>query len=253
VPEIWTPWTVEWRARTERIDRQQSLDDSHALLSAQPTGYASIDRQSRHTTLELEAEPSTDAWAHPHLGSTALMHAYWAGWPNFHAGVFALGGKAFAVLGEREDGKSSTLAWLTSRGHTVLSDDLLIVSDGDALVGPRCLDLRESAAAHFGLGEPLGVVGTRERWRVKLSDATAATPLAGFVTLAWESAPGVTRVPLAERWPSLQRGRGLRVGEIDAQRYLELLALPMLRFARPRDWNTLDAAMDMLLEALAAI
>ena len=40
--------------------------------------------------------------------------------------------------------------------------------------GPRSIDLRPDAAARLGLGESIGVVGARERWRLRAPPVTAS-------------------------------------------------------------------------------
>ena len=81
----------------------------------------------------------------------------------FHGGSFLdASGRTWGVVGSREAGKSSFLAWCATRGVPVVGDDL-IVTDGTLVnAGPRCIDLRESAADRFGIGEDIGVVGDRK-------------------------------------------------------------------------------------------
>ncbi len=71
---------------------------------------------------------------------------------SFHTGAFVASGGAWGILGGRDDGKSTMLAWLAVHGHEIVCDDVLIVGQGDALAGPRCIDLRQSAYTHFAMG-----------------------------------------------------------------------------------------------------
>jgi hypothetical protein len=251
VPSAWTPWKLTQVEATEQAETGAlELSDYRAILAVQPRGRVLVDRGRALTALTTPFQVDDQSWAHPYLGSTALVHAYWAGWPTLHAAVVSVDGVAFAILGEKEDGKSTAAAWLSTQGHDIVSDDLCVVCDGMALVGPRCLDLREGAAAHFGGGHYLGEVGTRQRWRHSLLPTEPETPLAGFITLAWSDAATIERVPLVERLRVLATHRGLRRGAVDQHAWLALLALPMVVFRRPRDWATLDASMRMLVDHL---
>jgi hypothetical protein len=122
---------------------------------------------------------------HPHLAPGAAVLARWLGRETLHAGAVLAGGGAWAMLGDRESGKSSTLDWLAAHGHPVLADDLLVLDGSDVLAGPRCIDLRADAAQRLGAGEPLGVVGTRERWRLRLGPLASSAPLRGWGILDW--------------------------------------------------------------------
>ena len=102
---------------------------------------------------------------HPYLAPVALVMARWLGREGFHGGGIVAGGGVWGVLGDKTAGKSTTLAWLAREGVGVVSDDVLVIDGGTALAGPRSVDLREEAAERLGVGEPMGRVGQRERWR----------------------------------------------------------------------------------------
>ena len=93
----------------------------------------------------------------------------------------------------------------------MLADDLLVVAGEDAFAGPRCIDLREASAARLGIGEPLGVVGVRERWRVVLGPVPPQAPLRGWVTLAWSDDVGVDVLRGPERMLALMPFRSVRL------------------------------------------
>ena len=139
-----------------------------AVLAAHPGGKTVVDRLRSRTTVRFPERPSSASVIHPYLASTGVVAGHWMGRTPFHSGAFELGGHAWGVLGGREMGKSSLLMWLHQAGISILADDLLVLDGALAYAGPRCLDLRESSAERFGEGEYLGVVGTRERWRVSL-------------------------------------------------------------------------------------
>ena len=136
-------------------------------------------------------------------------------------------------------------------GYGVLTDDVLVIEAGKALAGPRCLDLRQEAAAHFDFGEPLGMVGNRERWRVPLGPATPTTALGGWITLKWAEEVLVKSVPFAQRIARLTAAKGmlssLAGGPVC---WLDFAALPLIEFSRPKRWSDLDEAMALLLASL---
>ena len=53
--------------------------------------------------------------------------------------------------------------------------------------------------------------------------------------------------------PHLVANRGLLVGDVDPSAWLEALSRPMLQFARPQRWSSLDDAMMQLMERLDEI
>ena len=127
----------------------------------------------------------------------------------------------------------------------------MIDADGNGLAGPRSIDLREGAAQRFGVGEPLGVIGARERYRVVVAPVPAAVPLRGFIRLAWGGAPTVTPVPPAWRPAALAAQRAVRLIPRDPDLLVHLSALPMVELRRPREWGRAGDAADRLLHTLA--
>jgi hypothetical protein len=234
-------------------DHRDYLDDQRATALLHGGGIARIDRASATTELVLPAAPSPEALLHPHLAITALVAGAWLGRRTFHAGSFVHSGCVWAVLGDRERGKSSTLAWLAAHDVPVFADDLLVLDGDTALAGPRILDLRESAAEHFGLGRDLGVVGTRVRWRVDLPDVAAELPFGGWVCLEWhESAVTVEQIPASQRLKRLVAARGIERAEPSTAAWLPIIGKPMFLLSRPQRWDALDAAMHELLRKVAA-
>jgi hypothetical protein len=187
---------------------------------------------------------------HPFLAMTAVVHADWSKRLSFHGGAFVLEGQAWGVLGGREQGKSSTLAWLASHGYPIVCDDA-IITDGDIVfAGPRCLDLREGSAHHFGIGNYIGVIGARDRWRVPLGPVAAELPLAGWINLDWGDRTGCERMAVREVFHILAEQRALRIGQQNPLGWLDAASKPAFVFRRPRSWDDLDAAMAALLRAL---
>jgi hypothetical protein len=228
------------------------VDDDRARIRVHD-GLVEIDRRRGEALFTARQKPTPDALVHPHLAPVAAIAARWRRHESFHAGAVILGDGAWAVMGAKGSGKSSLLAWLALSGHPVLTDDLLVIdADGNALAGPRSIDLREGAAQRFGVGEPLGVIGARERYRMVVAPVPAAVPLRGFIRLAWGGAPTVTPVPPAWRPAGLAAQRAVRLVPRDPQLLVQLSALPMVELRRPREWGHAADAADQLLCALAS-
>jgi hypothetical protein len=213
-------------------------------------GWATIERAPARVTFRLPAAPPARDLVHPYLAPAAAVAARWAGRESFHAGAVVAGDGAWAVLGDKESGKSTTLAHLALGGHEVVSDDLLVVDRGGALAGPRCIDLREASAGHLGAGEALGVVGVRERWRLLLGPTAPRTPLRGWITLSWGDEVAVERLRGPERMLALLPFRSVQLAPGAPAELVDFSSLPVLRLRRPRRWDALDEAAARLLEAL---
>jgi hypothetical protein len=247
----------EWPSLTLRVrlgfdeGGADRVDPDHASLRVHD-GRVEIDRKRGEARFTVRRRPSPDALVHPHLAPVAAIAGRWIGRESFHAGAVVLGDGAWAVLGEKGSGKSSLLAWLALEGYRVLSDDLLIIDDRQqVLAGPRSIDLRTSAATRLGIGEPLGVIGTRERFRMAVGPVQSEVPLRGFIRLAWGDVPTVTPVPPAWRPAALAAQRTVRLAPRDPALLVELSALPMVELRRPREWGRAADAADQLLCALA--
>jgi hypothetical protein len=180
----------------------------------------------------------------------AVVSAHWLGRETFHAGAFVAGGGVWGVLGDKEAGKSTLLASLALAGVPVVADDVLVLDDATALAGPRAIDLRAGAARRLDAGEPLGVVGERERWRLALEPVAAELPMRGWVALRWDGETAVCPVRGSERLRTLGAHRGARLYPPDPGALLELSALPFVELRRERRWDSADDAMSRLLDAL---
>ena len=133
------------------------LDGDHAVLR----------RSARSARLLTAATDDDGRLVHPFLTTVAVIFAWWDGRHAFHGGAFTDSeGCAWCVLGDRESGKSSTLARLSLAGVGVLSDDLIVVRHGRVLAGPRCIDLRRNAAVALGADATTVSVRGGERLRL---------------------------------------------------------------------------------------
>jgi hypothetical protein len=250
VPDSWAQWHLR-HAAVELVDDAQWVTSEGAQLRVRPEGAVLIDRRARVSTVRMAMPPPVEAYVHPLLGTTAIVAAEWSGRLTFHGGcVLDRRGRAWGLLGEREAGKSTALAWFHLHGRTVLADDIIVTDGVETFVGPRCVDLREGSSQRFGLGRDIGLVGTRRRWRVDLEETAASVPLAGFVVLEWGSEPAVVDVPLSDKAAVLTQHRGMVIGQQHPLPWLELLGAPLLRFRRPRAWQGMDAAMRYLGDRL---
>ena len=221
---------------------------SEAELVLQTGGEIRIVREPGSVVISTERPISEETLIHPYLASVAAVAGYWFDRESFHAGTFVVDGSAWAVLGEREAGKSTLLASLALRGIAVLSDDMLILDGEVPFAAPRSIDLRAAAARHLGVGEPLGIVGTRERWRLQLAPITGSAALRGWIFLSWGDRVDVSAVRPHERIERLGSQRGVRLPPRDPARLLQLAGLPAWELRRPLDWSALEVAADVLLD-----
>jgi hypothetical protein len=250
-PADWPSLHLQRGAPPGEGREQEAVTEDRASLWLSGGASARVDRPSATAEMRVPADTTDGALVHPYLAPVALVMAWWHGRDGFHGGAIALDGGAWAVLGDKEAGKSTTLAALALAGVEVVSDDVLILDGDGVFAGPRSVDLRPDAARRLGVGEPLGHVGTRERWRLRLPPIAPRLPLRGCIILAWGDAPAVEPVRGRERLVSLLPHRGVRLGAVDPAGLMRLSALPQWRLVRPPDWRSLDAQRDRLLEALA--
>jgi hypothetical protein len=225
------------------------IDADRCVLPLQ-RGWVDIERDPARATFRLEERPPDGDLVHPYLAPVAAVAARWAGRESFHAGAVIAGGGAWGVLGDKENGKSTTLAWLALQGHPILVDDLLVLDGPNALAGPRCIDLREEAAGRLGAGEPLGMVGLRERWRLLLDAVPPAVPMRGWITLGWSDELSLEPLRGPERMLALLPYRAVALEPGTPQELIELSSLPVLRLRRPHRWDSLAEAGARLLDAI---
>jgi hypothetical protein len=226
----------------------EHVDDSTAELRLRSGGRVLIDRRDGSVRFEVPHAIRPDELVHPYLAPAAAVIGRWLGRESVHAGAFAIGDRALGVVGTREAGKSSMLAWLALSGTQVLCDDLLVIDGRSTFTGPRSIDLREDAAARLGAGEAIGVTGARERWRLRLAPTAERHALAGFVFLSWADEVRVRRLGAAERLERLAPQRGVRLEPLRSDAVLELASMPAWEISRPRSWASLPEVGRCLLE-----
>ena len=224
------------------------VDDDRAELLLRSGGRILIDRTAGQVSFVIPHEVRPDELVHPYLAPAAAVIGRWLGRESVHAGAFAIDGRVWGVVGEREAGKSSTLAWLALAGIDVLCDDMLIVDGRTPFRGPRSIDLRADAAERFEAGEAIGVTGARERWRLQLDQAPDGHTLAGWILLAWSEEIAVRALGAAERLQRLVPQRGVRLEPTRVEALLDLASLPTFEVSRPRSWESLPEAGKRLIE-----
>jgi hypothetical protein len=209
------------------------LTEARADLPLIGGGRLRQERDATEAHFHLAARPPDEDLLHPYLAPAAALFWQWAGREAIHAGVFEVGGGAILMLGDKEAGKSTTLAWLATQGGTpVLSDDLAVLDGRDVLVGPRSIDLRVEGSLP-GVSEHL--VRSGERHRVRLPAAPPRLPLAGLVVLDWGPDAELAPVGFATRMELIARQRTFPTVAANPTALLELASVPMVRAARPRD------------------
>jgi hypothetical protein len=190
---------------------------------------------------------SQDELVHPYLGAAASVFSRWAGREVYHAGAFVCGGRAWAVVGAREAGKSSLLAALAARRLPVLSDDLLVTDGDHAFCGPRTIDLRRPLP---GAVAPLTRVRGASRWRLSLPPVPGAVPLGGWIYLSWRMEVAMSAVPASDLLARLAARRSWSGLPSDPQTLLALAGRPGWDLGRPANWARMDQAVDLMLQTL---
>ena len=251
-PAHWPPIELSVRVMPSPPLAEEYVGVDRASLQVRSGGSVVMDRAAGTATFLLPSQPSVSALLHPHLAGVAAVWSHWCGYDGFHAGGFVAGGGVWGVLGDKGSGKSSTLAALARAGIPIVCDDVLVLGGGMAFAGPRSIDLRTDAARELGAGQPLGVIGERERWRVALGSIQPELPFRGWIALSWGPAASVRPMRGSERMRPLVEQRALRVPPRTPSALIDLADRPFLEFSRPRHWGSMKDALGLLLDAVAA-
>lgn len=234
--------TVDWQ--------QEILTDRHARLILHDRGGIELHREPLRARVILPVRPSDADLVHPYLSSIAVVAGHWLGRESLHGGAFVAGGRSWALLGNRRAGKSSLLASLHQRHVPILSDDVVATDYERAFAGPRSVDLRSDAAERTRLGEPIGRVGARERWRVRLGPVPDAVAVGGWFLLGWGAKIELEPVAPADRLRFLAEQRAVRAPPADPAALLRLAALPGWTLRRPREWQSVESVVTRLVETV---
>lgn len=245
-PPAW-PEVEVIRRRREPLTPRNSVDADRFALALATGGQLVVERAASRCVFTTP-EPLTDAeLVHPFLAPVGACFAWWRGGEALHAGAVMVGSGVLALIGDRGSGKSSLVASLAKDGLPVVCDDMLVVEAGRAIAGPRCVDLRASAAEQLGVGDFIAIAGPRERWRVPLGPIEAELPFLGSVFLEWGDKVDVVRVGPSERLVRLARHRSLRLEPLKETGWLELVSHPAWQLTRPKSWSSLPAVTDRLM------
>jgi hypothetical protein len=244
----WPSFQLANRVEPGPYDELELVDAERAELRLKTGGRIFIDRTASRAEFLTPRPLGPEELVHPYLAPVAAIVAHWEGRESIHAGAFAVAGRVWGVVGDRESGKSSTLARLALDGVTVVSDDLLILEGTRVLAGPRAIDLREAPASNLGVGTSIGVAGARERWRIRLAPVPLELELAGWIHLTWGDRVEAVRLEGRDRIERLLDQRGARLPSLAPSVLLDLASLPSWEVRRPQAWETLGETADCLRE-----
>jgi hypothetical protein len=249
-PAGWTP--VELVLRSGTVETSEGWTEGRrARFVTLSGGLIELDLDRGEAILTAANVPTAEEIVHPYLSSVGAMAGYLKAQESFHAAAVEVAGGAWGVVGDREAGKSSTLAAFTVAGFPLICDDTLVVSAGAALAGPRSIDLREDAARALGLGEELGVVGTRERWRLHVGPVEPEVELRGWIFLEWGDELEVEPLAVPDVLSRLLKQRAVKLPPREPEAMLELASLGGLLLRRPRGLYGLTATVDAVVTSIA--
>ncbi|HKN94512.1 MAG TPA: hypothetical protein VJU60_09280 [Thermoleophilaceae bacterium] len=235
--------------RAGRAEGAVDVGDEKAELLV-PGARLVLGRREALATVVAPQPLSSDRLLHPTLGYIASTFSHWLGRLAFHGGAFSAGDGAVALLGERGDGKSSTLAWLAGAGCPPLTDDVVVLDGLTAFAGPRSIDLWPDAARALGVAHHAHSVRDGERERLVSAAVPPQLPLRAWVSLAWGEGPRLRPLTPSERYAALGaqlhvHRRGRLPGD---EALLDLLALPAFELVRPRSLRSLAESGSILLD-----
>jgi hypothetical protein len=244
---------LECRYASVLIERNRIEPESISL--GEPRGsLLEVRREPASITVEFPNATTPEALVHPLLALPISILARWRGDLTLHAGGFFAAGRAWGMIGVREAGKSTMLAKLAQSGCPLLADDLLVLDDGVVRAGPACIDLRPDVAERIPGARFLGEVGERPRYRLATPHGPSRAELGGLFLLEWSegSAIEVEPVPASEALQVIHKQEYIGVlGPTDPKKVMQLLATPVWRLRRPRDWTSTDEAVAAVLDVTA--
>jgi len=201
---------------------------------------------ARNAALRVRGDVRCEELVHPLLGRAGAWHALHRGGDALHAGAFAGPCGAWLLIGAKGAGKSTLLASLAALGAPIVTDDVLVIIDGLAMAGPRCIDLRGDADR---FGPTVAVRPEDPRRRLALPPIAAEHRLSGCLHLEWaECKPSIR---LIEHREALRRLLALRADKgypTRPQTLLALAALPSAVLTRPRGWASLERVAALAAE-----
>jgi hypothetical protein len=256
VRDALVPAPPDWPAVRLRFERggggasigELGGDDDVRSVGLPQGGHAMLDRARRTATL-TSPQPLADDWlVHPALGFVASVFAGWMGRHCFHAGAFVVDGGAWAILGGHEAGKSSTLGWLAKCGHSIVTDDMLVLDGPKVFAGPRALDLRPATATMGAFDDRVATVRDGGRRRFATALTRPEYPLRGWFVMSWADEDGVAarRLGAGELLQALVDNMH-PAGFADKAALFDLLDLPAFGVTRPKHLTSLPPTADELV------
>ncbi len=237
----WRPWSGQ------HVD-----DDDHLRCKLVDEGSLALDRAARTATFVIRPPVDAEDVAHPLLAAAAATFCRWDGFAVLHGGVVARDGRALAVVGEQEAGKSSLLGWIALHRDDldILADDLVVIRDGVVRAGPRSIDLRPGAAAALPL--TTSAVSTRNgsRTRLRVRPGPTSATIHDVVVLTWGTQLGLVQVPVSERLRVLHSHTTVRHDKASAARLLALIELRVWVLTRPASWEQMAHVVDHVIAAV---
>jgi hypothetical protein len=212
------------------------------VMEEGPGGRVCLDPSGSRAVVPLIDGAPMNELVHPGLTAAAWLAARLRGDEVMHAGACVHGGDAWVVIGEHEHGKSTLLALLLGLGIEILADDMVVIRDGRACAGPRCLDLRPEAGRLLDMGVPVRKGFKR---RVSLPPIEAEYPVRGFIHLDWGERLVLERLRPSERMSRLLAHTG-QPPRRDPADMLRLAELPHHLLSRPREWASAKPAAELV-------
>lgn len=249
-PLDWPLATVRQRPRTDDRDTPRVTADSVEVPLIED-GWLSVDRSGMTATYSVRSPLSDEDLLHPYLAAAAAWFSHWLGRETFHGGAVVVGGHAYALVGEKEAGKSSLLAWFSQRGVEVVTDDLLVLEGELLFTGPRCIDLRSESVLGRDEIERFATVRGGTRHRVALPQTSHSWPFGGWILLDWGTETSMRKVAPRDRLARLAAHRVLRVPPSSPGYLLRLATLPMWELTRVKEWGTMDGVADLVSSTVA--
>jgi hypothetical protein len=243
---------LEVTSRVDRVDQRVTVvSEQHAELKLIEGITARLDRSPPRVEFIMPTPVASKAIVHPFLSGVLPVHCHWMGRTSLHGGAFIHDDRAWAILGNREGGKSTLLAQLAAQGFAIVADDLVVIEDDTVYAGPRSIDLRVNAYQELGPAEFIGRVGSRERWRIQLGPIPSQVPLGGYFFLEWSERSEIRRLAGVERMLRISAGRSLMLPLGDPMTLPRLAALPGWEVLRPARFEDLPTITEQMLQAIA--
>jgi hypothetical protein len=243
---------LEVTSRVDKVDQRVTVvSEQHAELKLIEGITARLDRSPPRVEFITPTPLSSKAIVHPFLSGVVPIHCHWMGRTSLHGGAFIHDNRAWAILGDREGGKSTLLAQLAAQGLAIVADDLVVIEDDLVYAGPRSIDLRVNPAQGMGPADFIGRVGARERWRIQLGPIPSQVPLGGFFFLELAERSEIRRLAGVERMLRISAGRSLMLPLADPMTLPRLAALPGWEVLRSARFEDLPTITEQMLQAIA--